>query len=77
MHSSNHRSEILASSVCGCFQCCARFSPQDIHEWVDEGPSGEGQTALCPKCGIDSVIGVRSGLDVSEEFLATMKAYWF
>ena len=76
-HSSNHRAEIVASTVCGCFYCCARFQPSDIVEWVDKGPGGEGQTALCPKCGIDSVIGDRSGFDISEGFLSTMKAHWF
>ncbi len=51
-HSSNHRQEIEASKVCGCFYCLAVFPPASIDEWCDE----DG-TALCPKCGIDSVIG--------------------
>jgi len=76
-HSSDHRSEIAGSTLCGCFYCCERFPPSDIVEWIDEGPAGEGQTALCPRCGIDSVIGDRSGFDISEEFLSAMKAHWF
>lgn len=71
-HSSNHRAEIESSTLCGCFYCCASFAPTEIVEWVDEG-----QTALCPKCGIDSVIGDRSGFAISEPFLSTMKTYWF
>ena len=76
-HSSNHRAEVMSSARCGCFYCCATFSPSDIAEWVDEAPGGEGQTALCPKCGIDSVIGDRSGFDISEQLLTTMRAHWF
>lgn len=76
-HSSQHRAEIMDSTLCGCFYCGARFPPSEIVEWADEDEGGEGQTALCPKCGIDSVIGDRSGFDISEEFLATMKAHWF
>ncbi len=76
-HSSRHRAEITASTLCGCFYCCARFPSADIVEWVDEDGRGEGQTALCPRCGIDSVIGDRSGFDISEKFLSAMRARWF
>jgi hypothetical protein len=76
-HSSNHRAEVTASIHCGCFYCCARFSAEDILDWVDEDENGKGQTALCPKCGIDSVIGDKSGFDISEQFLKKMKTYWF
>ncbi len=71
-HSSNHRAEVLASRTCGCFYCCSVFPPNEIAEWVDRGT-----TALCPRCGIDSIIGDRSGYDVSAPFLEKMKAYWF
>jgi hypothetical protein len=76
-HSLRHRAEILASSVCGCFYCCSMFEPSSIRDWVDEDNNGEGQTALCPHCGIDSVIGDQSGSEISFEFLRTMKRYWF
>jgi len=75
--SSKHRAEVQGSARCGCFHCCATFAPIEIAEWVDEDQSGLGQTALCPKCGIDSVLGDRSGFPVSSDFLASMKAHWF
>jgi hypothetical protein len=75
-HSSEHRSEVAGSKVCGCFYCCSVFPPTRIEEWVDE-VNGQGQTALCPMCGVDSVIGDRSGFPVSPEFLKRMKSYWF
>ena len=72
-HSANHRAEIEASSLCGCFCCCSMFPPAEIDDWVDGDP-----TALCPRCGIDSVIGDASGFAVTTvDFLAQMKQYWF
>lgn len=76
-HSSLHRTEVEASELCGCFYCGARYPPSKITEWVDGSAEGVGQTALCPECGIDSVIGDRSGFVLSDDFLATMKRYWF
>ena len=76
-HSSNHRRELLASAMCGCFHCLAIYPPADITEWVDEDDAGQGQTALCAKCGIDTVIGDKSGFPITREFLAEMHKYWF
>ena len=33
--------------------------------------------ALCPACGIDSVLGSASGFPVTPEFLGRMNACWF
>jgi hypothetical protein len=76
-HSANHRLEIEKSDLCGCFYCCAIFKPAEIKEWVDENSEGVGQTAVCPECSIDSVIGSRSGFPITSEFLAEMKRHWF
>ena len=76
-HSSNHRAEIETSELCGCFYCCATFSSNEIKEWVDENKEGIGQTALCPHCGIDSVIGSKSGFPMLPEFLKELNKYWF
>jgi hypothetical protein len=71
-HASRHREEVLASDICGCFYCQSTFRPSDIETWVDKG-----QTALCPRCGIDSVIGSAAGYSLSGGFLAVMYDYWF
>lgn len=75
-HSSRHRQEVLASDRCGCFYCLAIFAPSAIERWVDEWEN-VGQTALCPSCGIDSVIASESGYPITEEFLARMRTHWF
>jgi len=80
--SSNHRESILDSDVCGCFYCFSIFSSSEIEDWVDasddEADINEtGQTALCPRCGIDSVLGSASGYPINREFLQKMNEYWF
>ena len=75
--SSDHRAEVLASLTCGCFYCCANFKAHEILEWTDEDKDRQGQTAICPRCGIDAVIGDKSGVDVSHNFLGRMNEYWF
>jgi len=70
--SSYHREIIRDSKVCGCFQCLELFPPSEIAEWTDDD-----DTALCPKCGIDSVIGSVSGYPIEREFLMKMRDHWF
>ena len=75
-HSLRHRAEILRSERCGCFFCQQMFAPAEIREWIDW--TGEvGQTALCPRCGIDAVIGSASGFPITPEFLSGMHGHWF
>jgi hypothetical protein len=77
-HCSIHRDEINTSAICGCFYCLEIFPPQDIIEWLNDRIHGlDGQTALCPQCGIDSVIGAASGYPISREFLQAMRSRWF
>lgn len=76
-HSIFNRKEILKSSLCGCFYCMQNFSPNEIEDWVDDD-NLKGQTALCPKCGIDSVIGDSTPFPINDEiFLKEMYSYYF
>ena len=76
-NSIRHRAEIERSDVCGCFHCCATFRPDEISDWVDDDDAGRGQTALCPRCGIDSVIGDASPFPITDELLSRMRSHWF
>ena len=60
--------KFCASVKCGCFYWCANFKPDEILEWAGEDNGRKGQTAICPRCGIDAVIGDKSGVDVSHDF---------
>ena len=60
-HSQSWRNEnaVKASKRCGCFYCFAFFAPDMIDEWWDKGEDGTDPlalTAVCPYCGIDSVL---------------------
>lgn len=70
-HSSRHKEEIESSKKCGCFYCLKIFPPSEIEDWVDRG-----ETALCPHCGIDSVIG-DVWFAITKEFLSEMHERWF
>ena len=72
-----HQKGLLEGSTCGCFYCCRVFSPSEITEWLDDGETDSEKTALCPYCGIDSVIGSKSGFPINAEFLHRMNQRWF
>ena len=67
-----HRRQIKASKFCGCFHCRKIFPRNKVKQWVDAGT-----TAICPMCGIDSVIGDASGFPVTKDFLTKMCQVWF
>jgi hypothetical protein len=71
-HCGKHRAEVLKSKICACFYCQGHFAPTEIVEWIDKD-----QTAMCPKCGIDSVLGAKAGFPLTPEFLGEMNKYWF
>jgi len=50
-YSRNNNFTIRYSNMCGCYHCLEKFKSDLVSDWVDEG-----DTALCPHCGIDSVI---------------------
>lgn len=75
--SSNHKSELLASSICGCFYCLSIYSPLLIKEWIEDNAYDSKGTAICPYCGIDSVIGDYSGYPITKDFLAFMYKKYF
>ena len=63
-----NRGALESSTQAGCFFCLAVFDTRMIKRWVDSET-----TALCPECGIDSVLpGV-----VDEKFLREMQKHWF
>ena len=72
LHASAHRSELAASGTCGCYYCIRIFAFSAIVKWKDGN-----QTALCPHCGIDAVLGDASGFPVVDRFLRQMHRYWF
>jgi hypothetical protein len=71
-HASRHRVEIQESPRCACYFCFHRFPNTEIKAWIDTD-----QTALCPACGVDSVIGSASKHRIDERFLRQMHTHFF
>lgn len=71
-HCTRNRAELESSPLCGCFYCLAIYSPAEIDVWVDDE-----QTAVCAKCGIDSVIPSAAGFPLTTDFLQRMHYHWF
>lgn len=83
-HTTNNWAEIQASKVCGCCSCVQIFPADDIVAWtgldvnhIDDPEAVNRQTALCPKCGSEAVLGDKSGFAVTAGFLSRMSEAWF
>lgn len=73
-----HKKLLENSTNAGCYYCCEIYPASEIKEWVRSyRRKGEKpDCALCPKCGIDSVlpdVKVTLTLDI----LKAMHLYWF
>lgn len=71
-HSMNNRETLSRSEMCGCFSCFVVIPVARITRWVDTG-----ETAVCPECGVDSIIGDAAKIPLTEEFLDAMYQHWF
>ena len=69
-----NRTRLSVPQKCGCFYCLRFFSSEDIADWSVDKPDW---TAICPYCGIDSVIGENDGYPLTEDFLEEMFEEWF
>jgi len=65
----NHKQRVLAGSNVGCFYCLEMYPHAEIIEWTLD------DCALCPHCGIDSVLPEAPYLSL--DFLKKMHEYWF
>ena len=76
--SNNHMEQLKNDKLCGCFYCLEIYSPSEINEQiVADNDCDRYGTAICPYCGIDSVIGENSGYPITKDFLTKMNRYWF
>jgi hypothetical protein len=64
-----NRAEVERLPMVACFFCVRYFDPSEMTEWMDGGI-----TAMCPRCGIDSVIPADG---VSPGILQAMNDHWF
>lgn len=73
-HTFQNREEIERSTMCGCASCGTIFPAKDV---VDYFSDTAGDTAVCPECAIDAVIGDACGLPVNEQVMRQLNKAWF
>lgn len=67
-----NKDELAHSEKCGCVYCGSIFNPNEITKWTDEN-----NTAICPYCGVDSVIADSDDIDLNHEFLEELHREYF
>ena len=70
-YSIKNKEDINKSEKCGCYYCINIFDSKEIKHWIDNN-----QTALCPRCNIDSILG-DFNVDINKDFLEKANNYWF
>jgi hypothetical protein len=74
--SKKNRRGLLKSALCHCFQCTMQSPPSQIEFWIDDE-----QTALCPSCLMDTLIGDRSAFvqkhPLSSKSIRLLHETWF
>ena len=71
-HTLRNRKEIEASDKCVFISCCEIFNASAVEDFIDEG-----ETALCPICGIDAVIGDCTGISMDTETVNELNKEFF
>ena len=71
-HCKANRRELESSRKAGCIYCKSIYSALDVIDYVEDS-----DTAICPVCPVDAVIGDASGLPIEKEFLTAMHERWF
>jgi hypothetical protein len=68
---SRNKDILNQSERCGCFYCIKIFPISEVKIWTDDE-----QTAVCPFCNMDAVLG-DAAVELSSEFLEQMQKRWF
>ena len=69
-HSFNNKFEILNSHKCACFHCFRIYDSADVDTFSKETDGQE--TALCPLCISNTIIGDASGFNLTDELIDTL-----
>ena len=74
-HCTGNRRELESSVQARCIYCTQTFAPDKIVEWITDSSS---ESAVCPHCDVDAVIGSASGIPLQDDQLfADLRKHWF
>ncbi len=62
---------MVPGARCQCFYCLETFHAEQVTRWIDDG-----QTALCPKCGIDAVLPA-GATHISDALIRKLQSIYF
>lgn len=71
-YATSNKQSIQKSEKAACYYCLKTYNSSEVLEFIE--PEG---TALCPKCGIDSVLPSNSPYELLPEVLKELHKYWF
>lgn len=74
-HCTANREDVEASSRCACFCCQKVYRATEVYDFIVE-PSLK-ETALCPHCGVDAVIGDVTGIPFYKELIGKLHQHYF
>jgi hypothetical protein len=66
-HSYKNKDELSKSNKCSCFHCFQTFHSKEIETYLGEYDGKE--TALCPYCMFDTIIGDASGIELADDLI--------
>ena len=76
-HCTANREEVEASSRCACFYCQEVFRATEVKDYIVEPSMDYRETALCPRCGVDTVLGDAAGIPFYKELIEKMHRHYF
>lgn len=66
-YSFKNKEDVSKSDKCACFHCFRTFPAKEIETYLSENDGKE--TALCPYCMCDTIIGDASGFELSDDLI--------
>ena len=75
-----NRPLLARSARAGCLYCEATFAAREISGWMGDSDGYEldiGDTALCPRCGIDAVLPSAAPIQWDATLLSEMHEGYF
>lgn len=71
-YATNNKQPLSEGGLAGCYYCLNIYPANEVVDFIEQE-----KTALCPKCGIDSVLPETSGYPLNKIVLQELRNFWF